>query len=692
MMIDKKAVRLLILEDSQNEAERIVSLFRNAGQATRVHRVADEDDLTEALKQSWDLCIAAAECEDLHPQQALKVILQTGRELSFIQLLEDNDSDSLTEALQLGAQDAVPQGEDERLILVARRELHNLSERRARRTAELALRETEKRCQLLLDSSIEAISYVHDGMHIYTNRAYLQLFGYSDAEELEGMPMIDLITSEDQARFKEFLKSYRGETGSADFDCSGVTATNQPFAAKMSFSPAQYDGEPCVQVVIRTDQNNAELEAKLREISNQDSVTGLYNRQRFLELIDTAAERSLNQGETASLAYIKIDNYAQLAKEHGIAGIDHFLAALADVLKKSLSPDTQIARLADNVFCTLKPQVLPEQQREELDALRLKVEGQLFEINGRTAQTTLSIGAAALTEKTSKASEVLDRARRCCDDSSNGTGNALRIHNPADDLAAAASSGNIVAMIQQALATNSFRLLFQPIISLRGDKEEQYEVLLRLINPQGEEVAPNDFLNAAITAGLAEKIDRWVLLNAIKLLSEHRNKGHQTQLFVHLSSPSLMDPALLPWLTVALNAARLPPHSLIIQIRETDAITHLKQVKQLTEGLRKLHCQIAIGQFGCAVNPFGMLNHLEVDFIKVDGSFTAELNDPEQQETLKEMLNTLHAQKKKTIVPFVESAAILSVLWQAGVHYIQGHYFQAPSSGMNYDFNADDQE
>ncbi len=99
-------------------------------------------------------------------------------------------------------------------------------------------------------------------------------------------------------------------------------------------------------------------------------------------------------------------------------------------------------------------------------------------------------------------------------------------------------------MLQQALENNSFKLLFQPIISLRGDKDELYEVLLRLTNPQGEEIPPSESINTAIASGFAEKIDRWVLLNSIKLLTEHRNKGHQTRLFIHLSSASIQDQKL----------------------------------------------------------------------------------------------------------------------------------------------------
>lgn len=689
MAIEKKTIRLLILEDSQNEAERLVSLFRNAGRATRVHRLVSSEDLAEALQQTWDLLIAAPESENLSPGEALGAIRRQSKDIPFIQLVQDNDPDLVTEALALGAQDAVPQGEDERLVLVANRELANLEERRARRAAEVSLREAEKRCQLLLDSSVDAITYVHDGMHIYANRAYVEMFGYEDADELEGMPMIDLITGDDQAAFKDFLKNYRDGEGNSELTCSGCKVDGQAFQARMSFSPATYDGEPCIQVVIRAEVASAELEEKLREISSQDLVTGLFNRNHFTELMDAAAERAVNAGQPASLAYIRVDRYSALQADIGIGGSDLVLTDLANLLRTHFPADAQLARFSDDVFSVLQPGLSPEQARDGLQALRKKVEGHLFDVSGRTAQLTLSIGVAGLNETTPRAEEVIDRAHRCADEITDG--NDVRLYDPASELAAAASRGNLAAMVQQALETNSFRLLFQPIISLRGDSHEHYEVLLRLLSPQGEEVPPAEFLGAAREAGLAEKIDRWVILNSVKLLSEHRAKGHSTRLFVHLSGSSLQDQTLLPWLSVALKAARLPSDALIFQFSEPDAIAYLKQAKALTQGLAELHCKVALSQFGCALNPFNTLKHLNIDFVKVDGSFTQDLGKAENQEALKTLLASLHAQAKLTIVPFVESASVLATLWQAGVNYIQGYYLQGPSQSMDYDFSSGDE-
>ncbi|WP_349572345.1 EAL domain-containing response regulator [Azotobacter salinestris] len=684
MAIEKKTVRLLILEDSQNEAERLVSLFRNAGRATRVHRLTSSEDLAECLQQTWDLLIAAPHSENLSPAEAIATLRRLARDIPIIQLLPDNDSDAITEALALGAQDALPQGEDERLILVADRELANLDERRARRSAEIALREAEKRCQLLLDSSVDAIAYVHDGMHIYANRAYLELFGYEEADELEGMPMIDLIAGRDQALFRDFLKNYASGRGEGMLQCNGVGAEGRQFRMRIDLSPATYDGEPCIQAVLRAESIQSELEEKLREVSSQDRITGLFNRNHFLELLEAACNRAADVGQPSCLAYLRLDRYAQLHADLGLAGIDQLLADLATLLRGAFPADAQLARFADDAFAVLQPGVKPEQARDRFAALLKKVETHLFEVAERTVQLTLSIGIAALDETTPRAQLAIERAHRCADALADG--NALKLYDPVEALAAEASRGSIVAMVRHALEKDGFRLLFQPIISLRGDSAEHYEVLLRLVDPQGKELLPADFLAAACEAGLAETVDRWVILNAIRQLAAHRARGHDTRLFVHLSAPSLQDPTLLPWLGTVLRAARLPAAALILQLDEADATVYLKQARALVEGFAELHGKSALIHFGRALNPLNTLRHLPVDYVKVDSTFTAALAEEEDQESLKSLLASLHAQGRPSIVPGIENASVLATLWQAGVSYIQGHYLQAPGPAMDYEF------
>jgi EAL domain-containing protein (putative c-di-GMP-specific phosphodiesterase class I) len=264
-------------------------------------------------------------------------------------------------------------------------------------------------------------------------------------------------------------------------------------------------------------------------------------------------------------------------------------------------------------------------------------------------------------------------------------GNGVVVYNPADF--ETLDQSNSVEAIQKALEDNRFRLLFQPIINLRGEGEEHYEAFVRMLDKDDEEVSPYDFLPPTGPSDTAIKIDRWVILQTIKQLSSHRSRGHDTRLFLNVTAETLQDKTFTPWLSVALKAARLPGDSLIFQIREGDANNFMKQAKDFTKAVHELHCKVSIAQFGCALNPFNTLKHIDTDYVKIDGSFTEEIQkSDEAKEQVKEMVKSLQSSGKLTIIPLVENAGVLATLWQAGVNYIQGYYLQAPVPEMNYDF------
>jgi multidomain signaling protein FimX len=252
-------------------------------------------------------------------------------------------------------------------------------------------------------------------------------------------------------------------------------------------------------------------------------------------------------------------------------------------------------------------------------------------------------------------------------------------------------AGQILARINDAIDNQRFVLLFQPIISLRGDSDEHYEVFLRMQDPDGRRVSPNEFLRTAIERGVAAKIDRWVILQSIKMLSTHRSKGHNTRLTINLTANSVGDPEFLQWLGVAIKAARLPSDAVIFQITEQDAADQVRQTCEFVEGLKAMHCRASLSRFGLTAKPMDLLLHIPVDFVKLDGSHIERLmDDPSLKGELNGMIRNLQGSGKLTIIPMVESAGVLSALWQAGANYIQGHYLQEPSTEMDFDFSTDD--
>lgn len=692
MTSKSQTVRLLILDPSQNEAEALVSLLRNGGKATRGHRVTAEEALLESInEQVWDLCIAREDSGELDYKDALAHILRLDKDIPFILLTEGYKPELLVETMKLGAADVVPHAEKNHILLAIDRELRNLEERRRRRSLDHHLREAEKRCQLLLDSSMDAIAYVSDGMHIYANQTYLDMFGYEDVDDLMGIPLMDTVSDETQEDFKAFFKNFQeGTTEDNEMRCAALRSDGSTIDVVYTMLSATYDGERCTQIIVRPVQDDSELEEKLKQISSQDLLTGLYNRQYFTERLHAATEKALANELRGALLYIALDNFARIKADAGIAGADLVLSDIANLLRKHFEETDVLARLGDDSFAVLLIGKDDRQALEQAEKLRAAVENQLFEVSNRTIQATCSIGIALVNDSSPKATELLGRAHKASTHvhelEGHEQGNGVYLYNPRDFDISMAADQDMLAILEEALDNNQFKLLFQPIISLRGDNEEHYEALVRML-VDDKEVSPNEFLPINQKAQLAIKFDRWVILQNIKYLSAHRAKGHNTRLFLNITSHTIQDKTFLPWLSLALKAARLPGDSLIFQIEEDHAIILLKQAKEFSKGLAELHCRTSLSRFGCAISPFNTLKHIDVDYVKLDASFTEELQKGEEaREKVKEMIHSLQSAGKLAIVPHVESATVLSTLWQAGVNYIQGNYVHPPAPEMNYEF------
>ncbi|WP_417566349.1 EAL domain-containing protein [Marinobacter sp.] len=684
-------VHLLILDPSQNDAESLVSLLRNSGKATRAHRITSAEDLEETLKAgNWDLLLARDLEEEFSADDALAMIRRMDKDIPFVLLTEQESRERTVAMMKAGAQDTVPFEYTDLLVLVVNRELAALDERRRRRALESHLREAEQRCQLLLESSKDAIAYINDGMHIYANQSYMEFLGYDDIDDLICIPVLDTLTPESQDKYKGFMKSFaeKGEDGMT-MNCTARRSDDYELNVTMSVSAATYDGEACTQIVLQPEHSDAELEEKLRQISSQDLLTGLYNRQYLMDALAEAISNAGKNNETGALAYIALDNFMSMKSQVGISGADLLLGDLANLLKEQAGDDLALARLSDDAFSLLCQPCDEKTMVDHAERIRKAVEDHLFDINGRTVQLTLSIGVAAITENSPKAEELMARAHTASAEvrklQGHAQGNGVVLYNPADF--ETLDESNSVEAIQKALDENRFRLLFQPIINLRGEGEEHYEAFVRMLDKDEKEVSPYDFLPPMGPSDTAIKIDRWVILQTIKQLSSHRSRGHDTRLFLNVTAETLQDKTFTPWLSVALKAARLPGDSLIFQIREGDANNYMKQARDFAKAVHELHCKVSIAQFGCALNPFNTLKHIDTDYVKIDGSFTEEIQkSDEAKKQVSEMVKSLQNNGKLTIIPLVENAGVLATLWQAGVNYIQGYYLQAPVPEMNYDF------
>lgn len=699
-MTSNDTIRLLILNNNRAEAERLISMLHASGRPCRAQQIDSEEALVKLLQeQSWDLLIGNTNNTTPSPASAIKQIRRLNKDVPVILLYEHYDDESsfvVVEGLRMGAADVINLDDDQHLLLVIERELHNREQRQARRNTDRRFREAERRSQQLLDSSRDAIAFIQDGLYLYANDSFSELFGYTDSSEIEAMPIMDMVADEDQARLKNFLKDFVFKGDEAEFSSvsfTGIKHDGNTTKIDLEISLVTYDEEPCIQFLARATSataanNNEELEAQLKQIKWQDVVTGAYNRQYLLNYLDHIINNA-DEKHYSCLFYIELDNFnEQIKSSFGVTGADLALADLATVLRSKTNTNDTIARLSDSAFAIVANNIKADAAVNRAQQLCKDLASHIIEIDYKTLQATCSIGISLINETSTSTTTVLEQARRAMEKVRANNGNSAQLFEP--EAPKTEVKKDIASVLQHAMSNERFRLLFQPIISLRGSDEEYYEVYLRMIDETGAEISPTFFLDAAASMSASTKIDRWVILESIKMLSQHRAKGNKTKLIVNISRQSLCDESLLPWLAVAFKAAKLTPDSIVFQAQEIDVTNHLNAAKAFADGIKKLNTHFSISNFGCSLNPFNTLAQVSASMIKVDGSFTSDIqNNNESPETLIQLIEKLNQESKITLVPFVENASVLSTLWQAGAHYIQGHYLQEPSHGMTYDFNME---
>ena len=697
-MTPNDTIRLLILNDSRAEVERLISMLNNAGRNTRAQHVESEEALVKLLQEhSWELAIAQADSEQFPAANAVRQINRLNKDIPVILQTEIEGTHAIVDGIRQGAVDVVRMDEDQHLLQVISRELANREHRQARRKADRKFKEAERRSQQLLDSSRDAVAYVQDGMFLYVNQSFSERFGYQDPDDVLCMPTVDLVVKKDQNHIKQFLKDFtlKGEEAeSTELGFAGISQSGKPVPVKFEVVHAIFDEEPCIQLVARASQvNNAELEAKLTEVKQKDVQTDLYNRPFFMQKLEAAVDKAAEGDTGFTLTYIEADAFFDRVESvHGVSVADSVIKDLSDILKKHCSDKELLARFNDDTFVVLSPGTSSDKLVLRAKRMCAEIAEKVFDVNGTTLQLTITAGLSVISETSKDAESVVDQALQAIEalrsKGKDGNGNDAQLYEPKLDKMD--DGEDIGKAIQRAVDNNRFKLLFQPIISLRGNENELYEVLLRMVDESGNDIAPGKFIEAAENIGATTKIDRWVILESIKMLSEHRAKGHNTSLVVNLSRHSLTDESLLPWLGVAFKAAKLSSDALLFQVREMDVTNHLNAAKAFCAGLEKLKTSLCIANFGCAMNHFNTLKHVPAQYIKIDGSFTQDVqNSSEDASSLTQMIKELHKLEKVTIVPFVENANVLSTLWQSGVQYIQGHYLQGPTDGMNYDFSMD---
>ncbi len=681
-------VRLLIVDDSGENAETIVSTLRNSGIAVRPTRPQHSEELAQVLgTQPIDLVLVAA-AQSIPLLQVTQQIATSGKDIPMILLAESIDENEWVEAGANGIRAIALRHRPEHLLAVVRNEWTDLHARRGLRRIEAQMRETERRCDALISSSRDPIAYIHEGMHIRANEAYLEMFGYETFDDVEGISLLDMVAPQHVDGFKQLLKSMsKGDAPPPQYQVDARNQDGAVFAATMEFTQASYEGESCLQVVFRRRMElDPELAREVEDLRQRDQVTGLLNRPTFMLHVENAVAQAGRSEGQFGLLLIEPDHYARLLPEIGLDSADALIGALARVLAQSVGDAAHVARFGEHSFAVLT-EAAYAQTVALADQIREAFASQVFSIGERSATVTVSVGGVQVGEKIASIGQVLARATECTQ-AALELGNTTRVFDPAAvDRVEEERIQHWVTRIRQALDGDGFQLHYQPVLNLQGEALELYEAYLRL-DHNGELLSPNAFLGIAEDHGLLADINRWVVTHAISTLAARKREGHVTHMMVKITPESFNDPLMIATLRRELEAQGVPGEQLWLHAPEAKVFTHLRNAQQFLAAVAPLGCRIGLEQFGSGLDSFQLLAHFQPQFLKLDRDFTSDFaRTREHSEKISEITARAQAADIRTIAEFVADANSMSLLFSAGVDYVQGEFVGPAGPVMNFDFS-----
>jgi multidomain signaling protein FimX len=677
-MQQNDTVQLLISCESQARLEACLALFRDAGHNARAQRVTSLRDLGELLRDpQWDLFVADERHPEFSPADALAVLAECAPDLPCLVRAADPQSADSLAWLRAGAREVLAEDDHERLLRSAGREITARREHRELAALRVQYAEIAERAELLLAASRDAIAYVVDGMHVHVNELYAQLFGYGDVGELESVPLVDLIAAKKQKDFKAALKRYRANPeAQTTIDFTGERADGGQFAGQLVLSTASFEGEPCMQVLVRpaaTAPASAEGEAPA-------SRGGL-----------AALTTALAEAVGGQLVLIAVDGFGQQCRNLGITGANRLVDELGTFVAQSVGWKEELLRVGDSILALRLATSDPEQA---LADARRAVEAVATHIHTAGAQSvTCSICIEVCPLDTGMDASVEALIDRCWGAllATVERAHGLRGTDPARaELTRAtlvpSTSASVMSSpsIEEALRSGTVRVLFQPMVSLRGDSSEYYEVQA-LHEPSGKPAL--DWLAESYPGSSSEELDQLVAQHALKQLATHSATHPATRVMLPLGAGSLLDPHFANWLAVTLRASEIPPDHVTLAIAHRTVGANLREAKELAEKVTGLGCQLCITEVHSANNPIPDLLHIRPQFARIAESLAVMLGDTESTNTLlKPLIESLHREQIASIMPCVEGAGVLAVLWQLGINFIQGNYLQAPLPRMQYEF------
>ena len=531
----------------------------------------------------------------------------------------------------------------------------------------------------------------------YVNPTFERVTGYSGAEVLGKTPRILDSGETAEIVLDEMLKTitagktWRGTVKNKKKDghyywCESLT------------TPICDEKGQIIQFLTMQEDITEKMELKenvnlLSSYASFDGLTGLYNRTRFIELLEDWLILAKTHCHTGAILLIDIDKFRLVNNIYGSKFGDDLLKFIAEHLKNIMdgidmqyfsTSDREImesilCRMGGDEFAVFLPSRNEEESLATAEEIRRRLESLQF--GELTSHITVSIGIVLYPSHGSTLYDLFKKVDAAIFSAKESGRNRSRLYRP-EDLVLEKMHSRVVwkERIQKAVNENRVEPWFQPILNLKENVIDHYEVLARIRNEDGSIAMPGEFIDTAEAFGLIMDIDKIILEKALKFQEKLLKDGRHFHFSINLSAKDLEDKVFIDFLKNKLSEVQKDAECPVFEITETAAIHDLGRVVKFINELKSIGCKLSLDDFGVGFTSFRYLKEMDVDYIKIDGSFIRMLAESKHDRLfVKSMVDVAQGMGIKTVAEFVENGPTIKILRELGVDYAQGYFIGKPA-------------
>lgn len=678
-MKEENGISIAVLTRRQEDAERVNATLRSAGHAAHCYWVADPQRLDDTLaRANVELIVLFTERYADGIRQVVRQKDSYLPELPVIAVQSKIDESAILSAMREGARDLVSAELKDRWLAVMARELRALRLERALNATVTAANEYKRQLNDYMQRSESAIAYAQDGIITSANNAWLTLFQAAREDDVVGMPLMDSFVAESHAAIKGALvATVKGRWQSNEhIKARGRTTREEGATLELGFRLVEFEDGPHVQVEIAPRAEEAREPTKLvHDALKRDPTTLLFHRAQFLERLNKRLAKKPSSGMHILVA-VRPDKFRATQQDIGVIASEELLGQLAEEIRLRLHPRDFAGRFEGTTLMVLLERGNENDAEVWGHQLVAHLREHEFRVGDQTLHMTCTVGVCPVSGVYSTLEELIRATMEAVATGRKNGGDTVYVNDGNDETTRQRRFDAIwVKHIRSALMDNRFRLAHLPIAGLRSEAGRMYDMLVRMLDEQGNSVLPSEFLPAAERNNLMKTIDRWIITASM----DFARKDNAELVFVRLSRDSLKDSSLVEWVCREFARRKVSPGRICMQVAERDAAKHIKQCRSMVQGFRKAGIPFALSHYGIDQNRLQILDILKPSYIKIDGELMHSLTkDTEMQENVRALTEAAEERKILTIAERVENANAMAILFQLGVDFMQGHYVHEP--------------